>query len=116
MEMIAGVECCQDVRRTVWVPCGCVEVDHAIERATAANPLVDGLALLLFFRIMSRIIMQETANLYGVSEQALYRALEQRAPPRALRRSDRGTPRVLPQDKMEYYCELIAANQGSDIE
>jgi hypothetical protein len=26
-----------------------------------------------------------------------------------LRRSDRGTSRVLPQDKMEYYCELIAA-------
>ena len=59
-----------------------------------------------------RMIMQETANLYGVSEQTLYRALAQRARPRALRRSDRGTPRVLPQDKMEYYCELIAANQG----
>jgi hypothetical protein len=56
-----------------------------------------------------RMIMQETANLYGVSEQSLYRALAQRARPRALRRSDRGTPRVLPQDKMEYYCELIAA-------
>ena len=56
-----------------------------------------------------RIIMQETANLYGVSEQTLYRALAQRARPRALRRSDRGTPRVLPQDKLEYYCELIAA-------
>ena len=56
-----------------------------------------------------RVIMQETANLYGVSEQTLYRALAQRARPRALRRADRGTPRVLPQDKMEYYCELIAA-------
>src|SRR3984893_3170105 len=56
-----------------------------------------------------RKIMQETANLYGVSEQSLYRALAQRARPRALRRSDRGAPRVLPQDKMEYYCELIAA-------
>ena len=56
-----------------------------------------------------RMIMQETANLYGVSEQTLYRALAQRARPRALRRSDRGTPRVLPQDKMEYYCEIIAA-------
>ena len=32
-----------------------------------------------------------------------------RARPRALRRPDRGTPRLLPQDKMEYYCELIAA-------
>ena len=40
------------------------------------------------------------AALYGVSEQTLYRALAERARPRALRRSDRGTPRVLPQDKM----------------
>jgi hypothetical protein len=56
-----------------------------------------------------RMIMQETAHLYGISEQTLYRALAQRARPRALRRSDRGRPRVLPQDKMEYYCELIAA-------
>jgi hypothetical protein len=39
-----------------------------------------------------RMIMQETANLYGVSEQTLYRALTQRARLRALRRSDRGTP------------------------
>jgi hypothetical protein len=57
-----------------------------------------------------RMIMKETANLYGVSEQSLYRALAQRARPRALRRSDRGAPRVLPQDKMGYYCELIALN------
>jgi len=56
-----------------------------------------------------RMIMQETANLYGISEQTLYRALAQRVRPRALRRADRGTPRVLPQAKMEYYCELIAA-------
>jgi hypothetical protein len=56
-----------------------------------------------------RMIMQETAHLYGISEQTLYRALAQRARPKALRRSDRGTPRVVPQEKMEYYCELIAA-------
>jgi hypothetical protein len=56
-----------------------------------------------------RMIMRETAALYGVSEQTLYRALAERARPRALRRSDRGTPRVLPQDKMEFYCEVIAA-------
>jgi hypothetical protein len=55
------------------------------------------------------MIMRETAHLYGISEQTLYRALAQRARPKALRRSDRGTPRVLPLDKMEYYCELIAA-------
>jgi hypothetical protein len=56
-----------------------------------------------------RMIMQETAHLYGISEQTLYRTLTQRARPKALRRSDRGTPRVVPQEKMEYYCELIAA-------
>jgi hypothetical protein len=56
-----------------------------------------------------RILMQETAHLYDVSEQTLYRALAQRARPKALRRSDRGTPRILPQEKMEAYCELIAA-------
>ncbi len=55
------------------------------------------------------MIMRETATLYGLSEQTLYRALAERARPRALRRSDRGTPRVLPQDKMQSYCEVIAA-------
>ena len=55
------------------------------------------------------MIMRETAHLYGISEQTLYRALAQRARPKALRRSDHGTPRVVPQEKMEYYCELIAA-------
>jgi hypothetical protein len=62
------------------------------------------------------MIMKETANLYGISEQSLYRALAQRARPRALRRSDRGTPRVLPQDKMEYCCELIAEAYRGRVE
>jgi len=44
-----------------------------------------------------RVIMQETANLYGASEQTLYRTLEQRVRPRALRRANRGTPTVLSQ-------------------
>jgi DNA-binding phage protein len=35
-------------------------------------------------RSHERRIMQETANLYGVSEQSLYRALAQRARPRAV--------------------------------
>jgi hypothetical protein len=56
-----------------------------------------------------RVLMQETARLYDVSEQTLYRALAQRARPKAVRRSDRGTPRILSQEKMEAYCELIAA-------
>ena len=55
-----------------------------------------------------RMIMQEAAHLYGISEQTLYRALAQRARPKALRRSDRGTPRVVPQEKMEYYWLLLS--------
>jgi hypothetical protein len=53
--------------------------------------------------------MQETAALYGVSESSLYRALRQRARPRALNRVDRGVPRVLPRAQMERYCETVAA-------
>jgi hypothetical protein len=56
-----------------------------------------------------RLVIAEAAHLYGVSEQTLYRALAQRSRPKALRRSDRGAPRVLAQDQMERYCELIAA-------
>lgn len=50
-----------------------------------------------------RRIIGETAGLYDVSEPSLYRALAQRMRPKALRRSDRGTPRVIPQEKMESY-------------
>ena len=53
--------------------------------------------------------MHDTATLYGVSEQTLYRALAARARPKALRRADRGIPRALPKDQLERYCELIAA-------
>ena len=56
-----------------------------------------------------RIVIAEAAHVYGVSEKTLYRALARQSGPKALRRSDRGTPRVLPQDQMERYCELIAA-------
>ena len=55
------------------------------------------------------MVMHETAKLYGVSEQTLYRALGARARPKALRRADRGTPRSLPKDTMERYCDVIAA-------
>jgi hypothetical protein len=44
-----------------------------------------------------------------VYPKTLYRALAQRRRPRASRRADRGTPKVLPQGEMEYYCELISA-------
>ena len=56
-----------------------------------------------------RLVMQDTARLYGVSEATLYRALAARGRPTIVRRADRGTPRVLPQAQLERYCELIAA-------
>jgi hypothetical protein len=56
-----------------------------------------------------RQLVHDTASLYGVSATTLYRALRDRARPRAVRRSDRGTPRILPADQMQRYCEIIAA-------
>jgi hypothetical protein len=56
-----------------------------------------------------RLVMQDTARLYGVSEATLYRALAARGRPTIVRRADRGTPRVLPRAQLERYCELIAA-------
>lgn len=56
-----------------------------------------------------RGIIHEMAVFYGVSEKSLYRALRLHLRPKALRRSDHGVPRVLPREKMEHYCELIAA-------
>ena len=56
--MIAGIECCEDVRRMVRIPCHRVEVDHAIELATSADPLVDGLAFLLLPVLNPQIVCQ----------------------------------------------------------
>lgn len=56
-----------------------------------------------------RHVMRETAALYGVSEATLYRALRERGRPRALQRSDKGKPRVLPAAQLERYGEIIAA-------
>lgn len=56
-----------------------------------------------------RLVIAETAHGYGVSEPTLYRALAECTRPKALRRSDRGAPRVLPSELLERYCELIAA-------
>lgn len=54
-------------------------------------------------------MIRQTAVTYGVSETAVYRALQRRTALRVVHRGDRGTPRVLPQDQLERYCELIAA-------
>src|SRR5262249_53590844 len=57
-----------------------------------------------------RRLMHETARLYGVSEQTLYRVLNQQGKPRVVtRRMDRGVPRVLPKGDLNRYLELIAA-------
>jgi hypothetical protein len=56
-----------------------------------------------------RRVIEEMASFYGVSIKSLYRALRLHRRPKALRRADQGIPRVLPQDKMEHYCEVIAA-------
>ena len=56
-----------------------------------------------------RQVMRDTAQLYGVSEDTLYRSLRERLRPRALHRADRGEPRVMPREQLERYCELIAA-------
>ncbi|WP_150781928.1 hypothetical protein [Pseudomonas fluorescens] len=55
------------------------------------------------------MLIASTSQAYGVSEPTLYRALAERVRPKALRRADRGVPRVLPAEEMERYCELVAA-------
>lgn len=56
-----------------------------------------------------RILMEETANLYGVSIHTLYRALRERSKPKGVHRSDQGKPRKMERTLMERYCEVIAA-------
>ena len=56
-----------------------------------------------------RRLIQDASTLYGVSESTLYRLLRQPRQPRSIGRSDRGSPRVLPQTELERYLELVAA-------
>lgn len=56
-----------------------------------------------------RIIIAETAALYGVSTDTLYRALRNAARPNSINRADNGVPRKLPLKEMERYCEIVAA-------
>jgi hypothetical protein len=81
-------------------------------KAISAEALIDlhrRLATLAPRSHERRMVMHDTAALYGVSEQTLYRALAARARPKALRRADRGVPRALPKEQLERYCEIIAA-------
>lgn len=56
-----------------------------------------------------RILVEETAHLYGVSKDTLYRALREYEKPHSVQRADRGKPRVIPEVTLRKYCDLIAA-------
>ena len=54
-------------------------------------------------------LLQDCADLHGVSVATVYRALREQFRPRSLYRRDRGRPRLVPQPDMERFCELVAA-------
>lgn len=56
-----------------------------------------------------RVLVQEIAQLYGISEDTVYRTLRQRNLVRAVRRVDCDVPRVIAKAGLERYCEIIAA-------
>jgi hypothetical protein len=56
-----------------------------------------------------RIVIVETAELYGVSPETVYRSLRQHVLPQSVRRTDCGQPRVMPKQTLLRYCEVIAA-------
>lgn len=56
-----------------------------------------------------RALIQETANLYGVSEHTIYRVLREPGQVKSARRSDYDQPRVMARSTLERYCEIIAA-------
>lgn len=56
-----------------------------------------------------RVLVQEIAQLYGISEDTVYRALREPNCVRAVRRVDYDIPRIIPKARLERYCEIIAA-------
>jgi hypothetical protein len=54
-------------------------------------------------------IVQEFADLCGVSKSTIYRRLRKRKKPNGLKRADCGTPRVAKKAEMERFCQIIAA-------
>ncbi len=54
-------------------------------------------------------IIQDFANLYGVSTNTVYCSLRGIRKPKHIRRSDAGIPRCLNKKELEIYCETIAA-------
>lgn len=56
-----------------------------------------------------RVLVQEIAQLYGISEDTVYRTLREVNVVRPVRRVDCDVPRVIPKAGLERYCEIIAA-------
>jgi hypothetical protein len=56
-----------------------------------------------------RVLVQEIAQLYGISEDTVYRTLREGNVVRSVRRVDCDVPRVIPKAGLERYCEIIAA-------
>lgn len=56
-----------------------------------------------------REIILEVAHLYGVSSDTIYRILRERNQLRENKRADVDTPRIMPKNSLERYCEVIAA-------
>jgi hypothetical protein len=56
-----------------------------------------------------RHLIVDCADLHGVSDDTIYRALREQFRPRSLHRRDRGKPRRAARDDLERYCEIIAA-------
>lgn len=56
-----------------------------------------------------RVLVQEIAQLYGISEDTVYRTLREGNGISPVRRADCDVPRVIPKATLERYCEIIAA-------
>lgn len=56
-----------------------------------------------------KLLIEQTASLYGVSVETVYRALRQGYKPKGVRRADQGKPRKLSRVELNRYCEIIAA-------
>ncbi|MCG8610148.1 MAG: IS481 family transposase [Pseudomonadales bacterium] len=58
-----------------------------------------------------RKLIQDVADFHGISTHSVWRALRAQQVPHSARRSDMNKPRILPEDEMHKYCEIIAALQ-----
>lgn len=77
--------------------------------ASALISIQQRLALLPARCSERKLLIDETANLYGISTATLYRLLRAQSRPKSIRRADQGQPRKLSPSEMENYCEVIAA-------